>query len=115
MPIPKLLIVDDSEICRKPFRKVGRDDSGQIMVEVLEAETGDRVLYRTGTVYVGDPAGELIRGSRLAADTHGLPLLELDDPGLAELHPFLRRPEGYAALFEPDAGLLLCERAVAQV
>ena len=79
----------------------------------LEAETGDQVLYRTGTVYVGDPAGELIRGSRLAADTHGLPLLELDDPGLAELHPFLRRPEGYAALFEPDAGLLLCERAVA--
>jgi len=44
MPVPKLLIVDDSEICRKPFRKVGRDGSGQIMVEVLEAETGEEGL-----------------------------------------------------------------------
>ena len=44
MPIPKLLVVDDSEICRKPFRKVGRDASGKMLVEVLEAETGEQGL-----------------------------------------------------------------------
>jgi sarcosine oxidase len=78
----------------------------------LEAGTGEQVLYRTGTVYVGDPDGELIRGSRLAAAEHDLPLTTVDDRALADLHPFLRRPEGYAALFEPDAGFLLCERAI---
>lgn len=79
----------------------------------LEAEVGEQLLYRTGTVYIGDPDGELIRGSRLAADEHDLPLVALDDRALADVHPFLRCPEGYAALFEPDAGFLLCERAVA--
>ena len=44
MPIPKLLVVDDSEICRKPFRRVGKDSSGQVLVEVLEAETGEEGL-----------------------------------------------------------------------
>ena len=44
MPIPKLLVVDDSEICRKPFRRVGKDSSGKVLVEVLEAETGEQGL-----------------------------------------------------------------------
>lgn len=38
---PKLLVVDDSEICRQPFRKVGIDKQGQQMVGVLEAETAE--------------------------------------------------------------------------
>lgn len=41
---PKLLIVDDSEICRKPFREMGLDDKGNKMVEVLEAVTGEEGL-----------------------------------------------------------------------
>ena len=44
MPLPKLLVVDDSEICRQPFRKVGKDSAGKVLVEVLEAETGEEGL-----------------------------------------------------------------------
>jgi len=44
MPKPKLLVVDDSEICRQPFRRVGKDSAGNIMVEVLEAASGEEGL-----------------------------------------------------------------------
>ena len=44
MPRPKLLVVDDSEICRQPFRSVGKDKQGKVLVEVLEAETGEQGL-----------------------------------------------------------------------
>ena len=44
MPKPKLLVVDDSEICRQPFRKVGTDKQGNTLVEVLEAKTGEEGL-----------------------------------------------------------------------
>ena len=44
MPRPKLLVVDDSEICRQPFRNVGKDKQGKVLVEVLEAETGEQGL-----------------------------------------------------------------------
>lgn len=37
----KLLIVDDSEACRKPFRTVGQDIEGNPFLEVVEAETGE--------------------------------------------------------------------------
>jgi len=79
----------------------------------LEAAAGERLLFQTGTVYVGDPAGELLAGSRHAAAAHGLELEDLDDEELARRFPQLRRPAGYAAAFEPEAGFLLCERAVA--
>ena len=42
MPRPKLLVVDDSEICRQPFRSIGKDKQGKVLVEVLEAETGEQ-------------------------------------------------------------------------
>ena len=38
---PKLLVVDDSEICRKPFREMGVDSKGNKLVEILEAVTGE--------------------------------------------------------------------------
>jgi sarcosine oxidase len=79
----------------------------------LQADAGEQLLFETGTVYLGPPDGELIAGSRRAADAHGLALEALDDDDLARRFPQLSRPEGYAAVFEPDAGFLLCERAVA--
>jgi YesN/AraC family two-component response regulator len=40
----KLLIVDDSEHCRKPYREVARDDEGNPFLEIAEAETGEAGL-----------------------------------------------------------------------
>ena len=40
----KLLIVDDSEHCRNPYREVARDDEGTPFLEIAEAETGEAGL-----------------------------------------------------------------------
>ncbi len=79
----------------------------------LETDTGAALLFRTGIAYVGEPQAPLLAGSRRSAAAHDLVLEELDATALGECCPSLRCPEGYQALFEPDAGYLLCEHAVA--
>lgn len=37
----KMLIVDDSEVCRKPFRGVAQDAEGVPFLEIVETETGE--------------------------------------------------------------------------
>jgi sarcosine oxidase len=78
----------------------------------LEAESGRSLLFETGTLYIGQPDSELIAGSRLAAAVHGIDLACLDDGALAARFPAFRLPPGYVAVWEPDAGFLLCERAI---
>lgn len=78
----------------------------------MEAASGRSLLLETGTLYLGRPDSELIAGSRHAAATHGIALHRVDDAELARRFPNFRRPEDYVALFEPEAGLVLCERAV---
>lgn len=78
----------------------------------LEDEAGEKLLYEIGTLYLGPPDGEVVAGSRLAAMRHGLALEELDQQTLTAEFPQFQRPEGYAALFEPDAGFLLSGHAI---
>ncbi len=78
----------------------------------LQSDTGESLLQPTGILYLGTPAGDLVSGSLRSAATHRLPLEELDDAALAREFPLFRRPPGYLALLEPEAGFLLAERAV---
>jgi sarcosine oxidase len=78
----------------------------------LQEEAGQQLLHEVGTVYIGRPDGEVIAGSRSAAALHGLALQDLDEQTLAAEFPQFRCPPDYVALFEPDAGFLLCEHAV---
>src|SRR5258706_2576614 len=38
----------------------------------LEEESGEKVLYRTGGIYMGPPQGEVVAGTTAAAKMHGL-------------------------------------------
>lgn len=78
----------------------------------LEDDTGARLLHPTGTLYLGLLERDLIAGSRRAAAIHGLDLETVSDEDLARRFPQFRRPDGYQAAFEPEAGFLLSERAV---
>lgn len=78
----------------------------------LEQDSGQSLLHETGTLYLGPPDCDLISGSRRAAASHGLALETVDDWMLGERFPLFRRPQGYEALFEPEAGFLLSGRAV---
>lgn len=81
--------------------------------DALGEAAGAPVLHRTGALYLGPPEGELIAGSLQAARMHGL-AHELLDPAAARARwePF-RVPQRFGALYEPDAGFVLCERAIA--
>jgi sarcosine oxidase len=78
----------------------------------IESLTGERVLFRTGGVYMGPPDGEVVAGATAAAKLHGLSHELLTHADLRREHPLFTLPENFAGVFEPEAGFVLCEKAV---
>lgn len=79
----------------------------------LERDASRRLLFVTGGVYAGRPAGELVAGSLAAARAHGLAHETIDRGELRRRWPQLRVPDDHVALVEPATGFVLCEQAVA--
>jgi len=82
--------------------------------EELEEEAGERLLFKTGGLYMGrmESPGELVPESLRAAREHGLAHELLDGDELRRRFPVFDLPEGYCGLWEPEAGLLLAEKAL---
>lgn len=78
----------------------------------LEAASGQKVLYRTGGIYMGPPEGEVIAGAGGAARLHGLEHELLSHGELRRRFPQFKLPSHFAGLWEPQAGFLLSEKAV---
>ena len=78
----------------------------------LEARSGEKVLYRTGGIYMGPPDGEVVAGALGAARRHGLAHESLSPRDLAGRHPLFSVPEHFTGVWEPEAGFVLCEMAV---
>ncbi len=78
-----------------------------------ERAAGQGLLHVTGGVYVGPPGSEAVVGAIRAAAEHRLDHELLDRPKLAVRFPWLRVPADHHALFEPMAGYLLPEAAIA--
>ena len=79
----------------------------------IEHETGQKLLYVTGGVYMSPPGGEIVGGSLESARRHNLPHELLDRSALAERYPQFHVPDDWQALYEPRAGFLPPERTVA--
>jgi sarcosine oxidase len=78
----------------------------------LEQRSGQKVLYRTGGIYMGPPDGEVVGGATGAARLHGLEHELLDPAALKRRFPQFHVPPHFAGLWEPQAGFLLSEKAV---
>lgn len=78
----------------------------------LEARTGRALFQRTGLLYVGEDDGEVMRGTRLSAAHHHIPLVELTPAEVASRYPALRMLERQSAVFEPDAGFVRPEQTI---
>jgi sarcosine oxidase len=78
----------------------------------LEARTGERVLFRTGGIYMGPPSGEVVPGALSAARQHGLAHESLSHRDLTRRHPLFTLPEHFTGVWEPEAGFLLCEKVI---
>lgn len=80
----------------------------------LGREAGEALLHTTGSLDI-DAAGEhgqLCTGSRQACELHGLPHEVLTGVELRRRFPGYALPDGASAVFQPDGGYLLSERAI---
>lgn len=79
----------------------------------LEKRAQQKLLYKTGGIYMGPPNCEFIAGTMRAAIEHRLPHERLDRAQLRQRFPHFCVPEDHIGLFEPEAGFLTPERAIA--
>lgn len=79
----------------------------------IEEESGRQLLRITGGLYLGRPECELVAGALASARQHGLPHELLDAEAARQRFPGLAVADDEVALYEPAAGLLDPEAAVA--
>lgn len=79
----------------------------------LEQELNTTFIHRTGLLLVGGAVGEVIAGVRRSAREHYIGVDELSLGELAARFPGFKLDGEQVALFEPDAGYLPVEAAVA--
>jgi sarcosine oxidase len=80
--------------------------------EKLEQTSKQAILRRTGVLTVGEPATEIMAGTRRAAAKHDLPIELWSASEVAVRYPTLRLLPDEVALFEKEAGVLDPERAI---
>ena len=76
--------------------------------KVIENETGEQLYFKTGLLYAGNPANEIIKGVKLAASLYNI---ELQSPKSDRYSQF-NFPKSFEILFEPEAGFLPPERCI---
>lgn len=78
----------------------------------LEAEQASPLLFPVGLFLAGAPGGEVVPGTRLAAQVHNLPLEELTPAEARRRFPGFNFPEDFEIVFEGQAGYLAVEACV---
>ena len=78
----------------------------------LEAASGRRVMVRTGVIEAGYPGAPLVAGSVRAAAEHGVFSEQISPAVVNARFPAFNLPEGWDAVFQPDAAALLPEQAI---
>ena len=78
----------------------------------LGRRLGEPILVSTGGVDVGAPDSETVTGALRSAREHGLEHELLDAEALMARYPGFRVPRDYAAVYQPDGGFVMSERAI---
>lgn len=79
----------------------------------LEAATGRAVYHQTGVLLAGSPHHASVHNARASAVMHAIPYEELDATEIVRRYPRLAPRPGEIAIFEPEAGLIVPEAAIA--
>jgi sarcosine oxidase len=78
----------------------------------LESGFGEQLLHITGSIDSSHRDGEVFSGSLRSCELHDIPYEVMSGSELAERFPGYRLPADHAALYQPDGGFLLSERAI---
>jgi sarcosine oxidase len=79
--------------------------------KTLEEETKNKIYYRTGLVYFGNPGHLLMQGVKQSADLYNIPLEIVDNSLSKRFHQF-KIPSEFQTLWEPEAGFVTPEKAI---
>ena len=79
----------------------------------LEARLGEPILVVTGGLDAGRPDSDTVEGALTSAREHDLPHELLDADEVRARYPGLALPDGLVAVYQPDGGFVLSERAIA--
>lgn len=86
--------------------------SRELWIE-LGALTGTRILDQTGTLTIGDPAGDVFTATLAAAARHDLPVERIAHDDLSRLAPGHENvPEGWEGIWDPEGGVVRPEAGV---
>ncbi|MGC1303188.1 MAG: N-methyl-L-tryptophan oxidase [Caulobacteraceae bacterium] len=80
--------------------------------ERLQADTGRRIMIRTGMLEAGVKGSALVEGSLRSANEHGIAHELLSPAQVAERFPAFSLPHDWDCLFQADGGLLEPEKAI---
>lgn len=79
----------------------------------LNAQVDEPVFFETGGLYAARTGADFVQGSRDAAVTHSVPHQLLTRDEVHGRWPAVRLPDDHEAMFEPGAGMVIPERAIA--
>lgn len=78
----------------------------------LEEASGERLLLRTGGLYVGEPGSEIVEGSARSAREHHLVHEMLDAREIERRYPAFALEPRWVGLYEHQAGVLFPDRCI---
>lgn len=78
----------------------------------IERISKERLLFITGGIDAGPGDGSIVQGSLKSCRMHRIKHEELDSKELRRRFPGFRLPAGMAAVYQPNGGFVLSERAV---
>ena len=79
----------------------------------IEGRTGAELLYQVGGLVLGPASGGFLELTRATAMQYGIEHRDLSERELAAAYPMFTLPSGTEAYFEPEAGFVRPEEAVA--
>jgi sarcosine oxidase len=79
----------------------------------LEQRWGERLLVITGGLDIGHPDSDVVQGAIEACRVHDLAHEVLDGQGTRRRFPGLAIPDHHLAVYQPDAGFVMSEAAIA--
>ena len=87
----------------------------QALWNALIQQSGEELFQSCGVLNLGPQHSEFIRNAQQSAQKFRLNAQTLSAEQIAQRWPEFRAPEGYVGVFEPDAGFLRSELAVASL
>jgi len=82
--------------------------------QLLENESNEQLVHKTGLLYLGKSNHHLIKGTLASAAEHKLQVDKLTAETMAERYPQFNLPDDYDYLFEANAGFVTPEKTIQQ-